>query len=314
MQRAIISLDNIIKVKQLKKGDKLYHYTTIRGVKDILDSREFWATKSDYLNDKSEFHYIDEIIARVAADKFRSPDFSRYFSGAVSRELKRLLETSLDQSDLLHGYYVISFSQLKNNSLLWTEYSGDIGYSIEFDYEQLLAGISIHNAELLQWHGAVIYDEAHQYDCVSELLDLTLKQFFRGYDSSLYPEPSGISEKVLRLIVKYFSMMCIPYAMFFKNECFSGEKEYRFIFDVYHEQNAQGTISNIDQLKFRHSDQRFIPFISVTFADYLSELPVNSITVGPKNDADLAVKGVQLYLRSLKSDIPVIKSDIPLRF
>ncbi len=150
MQRAIISLDNIIKVKQLNRGDKLYHYTTIRGVKDILDSREFWATKSDYLNDKSEFRYIDEIITRVSMDKFRAPDFARYFAGAVSRELKSLLETSLDQNELLHGYYVISFSLLKNNSLLWTEYSGDIGYSIEFDYQELLDGISIHNAELLQ--------------------------------------------------------------------------------------------------------------------------------------------------------------------
>ena len=313
MQRAIISLDYIIKVKQLNRGDKLYHYTTIRGVKDILDSREFWATKSDYLNDKSEFRYIDEIITRVSMDKFRAPDFARYFAGAVSRELKSLLETSLDQNELLHGYYVISFSLLKNNSLLWTEYSGDIGYSIEFDYQELLDGISIHNAELLQWHGSVIYDEAMQYDCVSELLDLTLRQFFSDYTSYI-SDPSEISERALHLIVRYFSMMCIPYAMFFKNECFSGEKEYRFIFDVYHEQNEDASIKNIDQLKFRHKDQRFIPFISVTFADYLSELPVDSILVGPKNDADLAVKGVQLYLRSLKSDIPVIKSDIPLRF
>ena len=60
MQRAIISLDNIIKVKQLNRGDKLYHYTTIRGVKDILD---FIQDKD--ISDTDKNNALKQIIAKI---------------------------------------------------------------------------------------------------------------------------------------------------------------------------------------------------------------------------------------------------------
>lgn len=45
--------------------EKLYHYTSISGLKGILDKEEFWVTKSDFLNDPSETSYIFDIIRKA---------------------------------------------------------------------------------------------------------------------------------------------------------------------------------------------------------------------------------------------------------
>jgi hypothetical protein len=53
---------------------RLYHYTTIEGLKGILESEEIWATDVDYLNDGSEYVYaerfIEDVLTDLAQDEF----------------------------------------------------------------------------------------------------------------------------------------------------------------------------------------------------------------------------------------------------
>ena len=52
----------------------LYHYTSLEGLRGIVDSRTLWATDIRYLNDAQELHHfgqlvIAEIDARMEREK-----------------------------------------------------------------------------------------------------------------------------------------------------------------------------------------------------------------------------------------------------
>ena len=44
------------------------------------------------------------------------------------------------------------------------------------------------------------------------------------------------------------------------------------------------------------------------------EIPLQSVMVGAKNNSDIAVRGMKYFLKTQGLDIPVLLSDIPLRY
>lgn len=63
-------IDDWIKIEQMPYDGTLYHYTNLSGLKGIVENDEFWVTKSDFLNDKSEMVYILETINDVLKTNF----------------------------------------------------------------------------------------------------------------------------------------------------------------------------------------------------------------------------------------------------
>ena len=51
---------DMLRIAQMDEGEKIYHYTTIDALINIVSRKELWVTKWDYLND------IDEL--KVALD------------------------------------------------------------------------------------------------------------------------------------------------------------------------------------------------------------------------------------------------------
>lgn len=45
-------IDEQIMIPVLSKGDKLYHYTSVAGLKGIV-GKEFWITEAHFLNDST---------------------------------------------------------------------------------------------------------------------------------------------------------------------------------------------------------------------------------------------------------------------
>lgn len=48
-----------------KPPERLYHYTSIDGLKGILDSRCLWASQIHFLNDTKEFNYSFDILMEL---------------------------------------------------------------------------------------------------------------------------------------------------------------------------------------------------------------------------------------------------------
>ena len=303
-------LDDWIHVPICQKGDKLYHYTTAEGIRGIVENREFVATKSDFLNDKMEFQYAVEVMERLIERYIVNTDLRMQFSAKLKAEIDRIgiissAHAALDEDEM--SFYVVAFSKQNNNSLLWAEFTDFRGYCLEFDYEKIVEGFR-HRVFL---HGTVIYDEEEQMNgllesllsCIHSLVEKGAKDLQGFFEEDAIP-----SEESLNQLVDAMAVVCSVYTMFFKKSYFAGEEDYRFIFPPLHYEKGQ------DRPQFRLLDQIFLPYIMVELETEQQEIPLQSVMVGAKNNSDIAVRGMKYFLKTQGLDIPVLLSDIPLRY
>lgn len=305
-------MDAWIHVPLCRKGEKLYHYTTAEGVRGIVENREFMATKSDFLNDKLEFQYAVEVMERLTEKYIVNTSLRERFFSKLKKEIDQLgiIAPACDDHDCREdglSFYVVAFSKLQNNALLWAEFTDFKGYCLEFDYTKLVEGFQ-HRVFL---HGTVIYDEKEQMNGLLESLLSCIRNLQENGMTDLegfFEEEAEISEGSLDKLVMEMAVVVSVYAMFFKKSFFEGEEEYRFIFPPI--------INELGVAKpdFRLLDQIFLPYIMVEFDREMKEIPLESVMVGAKNNSDIAVRGMKYFLHSQGLEIPVLLSDIPLRY
>ena len=237
-------------------------------------------------------------------------DLRMQFSAKLKAEIDRIgiissAHAALDEDEM--SFYVVAFSKQNNNSLLWAEFTDFRGYCLEFDYEKIVEGFR-HRVFL---HGTVIYDEEEQMNgllesllsCIHSLVEKGAKDLQGFFEEDAIP-----SEESLNQLVDAMAVVCSVYTMFFKKSYFAGEEEYRFIFPPLHYEKGQ------DRPQFRLLDQIFLPYIMVELETEQQELPLQSVMVGAKNNSDIAVRGMKYFLKTQGLDIPVLLSDIPLRY
>ena len=157
----------------------------------------------------------------------------------------------------------------------------------------------------IAYHGYVIYDKNLQKKLLRKLI-------YTDIPASLGESFHGIMERCVETmnheqfdhLCRYVEQSLLIYALFFKQEEFAPEKEYRMVFEE----------NDLNQVLFREKDGFLLPYISVRIASELEEVPLKSITVAPKNHIDLAKNGMMLYLQSLGYEVPVRLSGIKLRY
>ena len=306
-------MDAWIHVPLCKKGEKLYHYTTAEGVRGIVENREFMATKSDFLNDKLEFQYAVEVMERLTEKYIVHASLRERFFSRLKQEIERMgiITPVCDVEGDCHmeglSFYVVAFSKLQNNALLWAEFTDFKGYCLEFDYTKLVEGFQ-HRVCL---HGTVIYDEEEQMNGLLESLLSCIRNLQDGGMNDLegfFEEDAVVSDASLQKLAEEMAVVVSVYAMFFKKGFFEGEEEYRFVFPPLINELGMA------KPKFRLLDQIFLPYIMVEFDRKQESIPMESVMVGAKNNSDIAVRGMKYFLRSQGLDIPVLLSDIPLRY
>ncbi len=306
-------MDAWIHVPLCKKGDKLYHYTTAEGVQGIVENREFLATKSDFLNDKLEFQYAVEVMERLTEKYIVNKELRERFFSGLKAEIDKLGiitpsctgEGDCDADDM--SFYVVAFSKSQNNALLWAEFTDFRGYCLEFDYEKIVEGFQ--NRVFL--HGTVIYDEEEQMNGLLESLLSCIRNLVNEGAADLegfFEEEANPSDLSLEKLAEEMAVVVSVYAMFFKKSFFEGEEEYRFIFPPLIDKMG------VAKPKFRLLDQIFLPYVMVEFEGGKDAVPLESVMVGAKNNSDIAVRGMRYFLKSQGIDIPVLLSDIPLRY
>ena len=102
----------------------IYHYTTLNALQSILDNNEFWVTKSDFLNDRSEFQYTYNLFK----DNFLCNITELSFRQKLINAFDALINQDNDISwKPLNGYYIASFSTDSDNLALWSEFSNAMG-------------------------------------------------------------------------------------------------------------------------------------------------------------------------------------------
>ncbi|HIX28499.1 MAG TPA: DUF2971 domain-containing protein [Candidatus Blautia stercoravium] len=296
-----------IPIPRCRQGEKIFHYTDLRALKGMVTEQSFWVTKSDFLNDKYEFRYAYKVIRKVC-EKMIPGEENRHL---VISGLKHQLEMidNVMENRVLSGWYVLSFSRQRDSLLLWTEFGKSQGYCLEFEYSSLAD--SLESGIMLD--GYVIYEKEQQKKLIEATINHLLGEKGRSsLKEKLLSEGKKVTEEELYPFLMEFAVCSFVYSMFFKKECFREEKEYRFVFWAFHEEE-EGSGMALTPMHFREKNQTLIPYIEVRYQQE-GESPICAITVGPKNNSDLAVRGIQYFLRNEKIDIPVYESKIPLRY
>lgn len=296
-------------ISKLNKGEKLYHYTSATGLMGVCNG-EFWVTEKSFLNDNMEFAIASEAFSELLTEKIQDEQSRNHFKEAIMKEMQlyNLLGCS-NNEESSEGWYVLSFCTEKDSILMWSQYSEFVGYCMEFDYERFIDSLKQY---IIQWHGKVIYNRNEQKDYIERTIQKLILEEPKYY-SGIHSWKDLVAEvnKNNKEIISFIATILAVYSMFFKKSCFEGEKEYRIVFACTH----NGPIGEKTKLQenqfFRVKEEVLIPFIKREF-DVSQSL--ESILVGPKNNSDLAVKGLQYFFRNKKMNVEIDKSKIPLRY
>ncbi len=90
---------------------------------------------------------------------------------------------------------------------------------------------------------------------------------------------------------------------------FKSEEEYRFVFWIIHDESMKG--KNKLPMCFRVKNDTMIPYVEIK-CNVINA--TTAITIGPKNNMDIAKQGMELYCASKGMKVKVKKSKIPLRY
>ncbi len=284
-----------IRLNQTVNGATLYHYTKSNGINGIINHNCFWATKSDFLNDPNEFFHIKGIIEKVVTEYIEDENLRDMFLKDVMKESGFIINPK--QQD----YFVLSFSSCRDSITMWSEFGNKTGYNIGLESEEITRRIKESNQ--IEFHGFVIYEEEQQKKIIAQVIEEYIpKQAGKDLNEILIKGAKNRENEEYVTACKKFVDITSVYAMFFKNEAFKEEQEYRFVF------KKQKTT----RVHFREKDGFMIPYIEIQLSDEL--LPVKEIMVAPQNHIDLAKNGMEYMMQTKGYDVDVHLSDIKLRY
>lgn len=298
---------------------KKYHYTSPEGLRGIMETRTFFFTDSQFLNDfREKININDELTVFWKNSQKR---YEKEFSALLRKIRVEEYEDSgysyiLDQSETKCRYFVFSLSMDGDSLSMWKYYAKNNrydGYCIGlFDYALVdewidrVSGVSVI-ASMVEY-----YSEDKQR-IIQKAVD-RLYSIWKSYE---------ISDLLNEKIQKEFSSWLSVEALFFKDECFADERETRYV--------AIASVDSLRDLQYTYKgrtnkmyDFRFVngvltPYIKMPFADWNQEIcwAIDHIGIGPSANADQKEAGLRQFIRSLDyrlENCSITKSQIPVRY
>ena len=198
-------------------------------------------------------------------------------------------------------YFVLSFSKCRDSITMWSEFGNKTGYNIGFRSNEIIS--RIEEAAEIAYHGLVVYETKKQKQLIRRNLCSYLPGLLRmSLDEILETGSQNRQDPSYIKACRKFQKMAEVYAMFFKQEGFAEEQEYRFIFKKQKDTNVY----------FRVKDGFMLPYIEISLSNMI--LPVEEIMIAPQNHIDLAKSGIEymLYTKGYKAAVSL--SNIKLRY
>jgi Protein of unknown function (DUF2971) len=275
----------------------LYHYTTVRGVKGILDEHKIWGTDARFVNDMSELSYANTVIDDVA-------------SAIKSEGVVGLPATFLDANAGLlasftetFGVYVSCFCTEGDRLSQWRGYPADGGgFALGFEPGPMRdkTGLRLRR---------VLYDRDQQLALVGQVL-----RFMCEWLATV--EGSGPHlDYVVMVALQETNFLLSECAFCFKHPSFREEDEWRLVYLAINDVGLPHA-----PLLFREQETGLVPYVDMRPTGdppgvIASRLPLTEIVVGPTRHPELSRKAMADYVKSCgyEEDVVVRNSEIPLR-
>ncbi|MDD4957648.1 MAG: DUF2971 domain-containing protein [Candidatus Omnitrophica bacterium] len=325
------------------ENNNLWHYTTLEGLKGIIESNCLWATDYRHLNDSSELNYargvlqeelLQHLVHFVRGLRENNDRAKRYIDEeggsekVASDESRRIVdilwEALLEKTTMVVVPCILSFcvferadENLQKNGLLsqWRGYGRDGGYSIVFNYKNIL---ELFEKECKNFYYAIAEEGAVCYkscalDAGSELYSHLQKitKFAHKFHNLNFTQSGSVppDAEILQSLVHCLAR--------FKHIGFEEEREYRFFVFAHRDEDVVRSCAEFTDygkpFKKIHSRDRIgtsVPYVKLFEGE--KSLPIEKIVVGPHRDKNKRVESLKVYLRSKGlNNIEVQASDIP---
>lgn len=267
-----ISIDRLL---NKKPPEILYHYTTQDGLLGILNKRQLWATKIQYLNDTTEFSLTVDIAKEKLASRKDKDD---------NKNVLPMLKYITDQLDNISQVNLCATSFCENFDLLsqWRGYSGrGGGVAIGFRSDTLKRLGVMEGGRL----GPCIYARDVQANIIECLINNSITNFKKA--GRHYFDYRGPTE--------YFQRRLIEFGAFFKDIGFHEEREWRLVTGIKRYPDPA--------FQFRVGRSMLTPYFEIELCrdsqgvlqrEYWKDI-ISSITIGPcpyPGASEQALKGM----------------------
>ncbi len=297
-----------------EKADTILHYTTLEGLKGILESGSLWASDIRFLNDIQEFKsgkktFRDHLCSEyLKLDKI-SQDEAAHLANNISEVVFGGAESNIA---LLSTSFcsVPGGSYDAKNGLLsqWRGYGGKTGVAIVFERSSIDALVKKQQASTTSFtliHSDVAYGEDWKKTTLASYVSEKMHIFLdKDFVSKIRNPP--VSPEIFDASLR----VAMAFGMFIKHWAFHEEKEFRIAVIKSFKSQQTGEQDRLP-VRFRVNGQFVIPYVEL-FKES-ERLPVSGVIIGPATNQAGVKAGVEIYARSLGYNFPVTISETPYR-
>ena len=304
-----IALKFALEVTQTRPSVNIaYHYTDINGFLGLMNSREWWLSNVNFMNDRSEVSDGISVFRHeiVKCMKRELPKDQQYCLERVDNLLsygKSDGSWAIDKSDI----YAMCFCTEGDLLTQWKSYGDDgAGISIGFDLQKLfrsrLMPLNLYNEDIAKGISPdemLPHDEAlpmlqqavYDVDIKIEIAAHIINSLLEDTKKLMKDEHYDVS---LNMLCSEYTDVIYRYISIFKNESFFSELELRYVYSVFINSKKLA-------IDFRQRKGYLLPFLKFKLLDVncrpLFELPISDIVVGPSaKQADL-LNSIKYFLR-----------------
>ena len=285
----------------------LYHYTTVEGLKGIIENKNLRATRIEFLNDSSEKKYIHDLINEIRNSDKEFKDIydtlNSDFISLLEPPMSALFDRLLGKDGKL---YVISLCKQQDLLPMWNLYSRGNGYSIGINIDTFTDMITNSSAKINLYE--ILYDKDEQLKKIKQDMKKMFSHKISDYKKRSGSFLNGADEEGDDFIIytlKDFFNLHFQYYNYFKHPCFSNECETRISIEL---------VDNKDfPAKYRTTaGGMFIEYIELPF-EISNEYLFADITLHPCL-TDIHKSGIDCFLQTHNLEyVPTSISSLPFR-
>ena len=284
------------------KWGSLYHYTTMEGLKGIVENRSLRLTDYRFLNDPQEIQYCMEKAEEVLSQYDEKNEIIVELKRIILNIKKGLFDyvqmgkdaqgniESVRMPNIKGFLYILSLTKCVDDLALWSMY-GRNGYRIKFDNFKLIIYIIMRclggDLETIKnvpnfIHGHVTY--RNDSNTLKNFLDFII-------ENKIIDDPNNI--------INFFALQ--------KDPIYSYEKEYRVCLCL-----PNSMIGNNTKKVFMPKNNILKPQLEIM--NLPIEDLIEEVMISPYNNSDCAKASIEEFLEfSLGKKIPVVNSKIKVR-
>lgn len=330
IKNLFIKEENILQELTLDYQDRVFHYFPSGKIFNILEESQLLFSDIEFLNDSQEglniFTFLKCLIENGEISEIdlslskKLCDFERILSfmdNEIVYGKECRFENDLRKDGFIYNSrkYVLCTSKNPDCLAMWKYYSKGSAYdalNIGFHPEALVEDLTYNLQQLMDTgvlkitHGSVIYDDSLKKNILIRLVR-ELDKVYKKYVTENKNTTDYFSKKQYEMLDRFFYLLK-DFSIFFKNEAYGHEQEYRFVIEM----DSTYIKNNDVNYGFRKTDTCLVPYIKLRFDKKIIE----DLVISPTDSNNQAlIRSVRAFLDFYGYEhTDLCASTIPLRY